>query len=114
MNRQIKLPASQTAAARGQIVLRIKSDQQDHPAYGLRLLTALVYAELEDLSRVEGQPWSDPDIDAACDRGQMEDTIEALTLQQAGSDPGPGWTRTLDEWPAVDDGDGDHDGEEQR
>lgn len=105
MNQQIKLPASQTAANRGRIVLAIKDQQRSKPQLGYQLMTAMVHAELEDLARVEGQPWTG-DVDMGVDMGQVEDTIEALDLVQAGVDVvaalGSGWRRLagdLDEWP---------------
>lgn len=105
MNQELKLPASETAGRRGQIVLAIKMQQRVSPQTGYQLMTAMVHAELEDLAREMGKTWTG-DVYLGAEMGQTEDTIEAIDLVQQGADVvqamGSGWARLVDdrdEWP---------------
>lgn len=53
---------------RADIIIGLEKAQEDHPGYGLRLMTALVYAELEDLAVESGFEW----------QGDLEDLDKAL------------------------------------
>lgn len=93
----LQIMATTLLQDRADIILGLAKAQEDHPGYGLRLMTALVHAELEDLAIESGFEW----------KGDLTDLDKALQEEIRLTE----LTNKRKEWGYREEGDDDDDGE---